>query len=141
MRSIEKGPVHGTAVALAGRGLLILGPSGAGKSGLALTLLSMGADLVADDRVILSDRGGRVVMSAPDALADRIEARGLGILRSPTRPAPLALVADLGVPFGARLPAEEEMLVLQCRIPLIRAGDLPNLAPALRLLLTAGRSD
>ena len=49
--------LHATTVALAGQGVLILGPSGSGKSGLALQLMAMGAELVADDRTIVTARG------------------------------------------------------------------------------------
>ena len=45
--------LHASAVALDGRGALLLGASGAGKSGLALRLMALGARLVADDRVLL----------------------------------------------------------------------------------------
>ena len=42
--------LHGSCVAVEGRGVLIVGPSGAGKSSLALALMALGAELVADDR-------------------------------------------------------------------------------------------
>ena len=41
--------LHASTVAIAGRGLLILGASGAGKSALALSLIALGAMLVADE--------------------------------------------------------------------------------------------
>ncbi len=53
--------VHATAVALAGRCVLLLGPSGAGKSDLALRLLDRGWRLVADDRVVLTVENGAAV--------------------------------------------------------------------------------
>ena len=49
--------LHATCVAVDGRGLLILGPSGSGKSALALQLIALGAQLVADDRTRVSRRG------------------------------------------------------------------------------------
>lgn len=88
--------VHGTTVEIAGQAVLIRGPSGSGKSDLALRLIDGGAQLVADDQTELSPRDGRLVASAPAALAGMIEARGLGILRLPHRAwAPVLLVADL----------------------------------------------
>ena len=45
--------VHATCVAVNGKGVLIVGASGSGKSTLALQMLAMGAELVADDQVIL----------------------------------------------------------------------------------------
>ncbi|MEO1532556.1 MAG: serine kinase, partial [Pseudomonadota bacterium] len=52
-------PLHASAVALGERGLLILGPSGAGKTRLALELVALGAELVADDRVIVEAHEGQ----------------------------------------------------------------------------------
>jgi hypothetical protein len=43
--------LHGTCVAIRGRGVLLLGPSGAGKSDLALRLIDRGAALVGDDGI------------------------------------------------------------------------------------------
>jgi len=43
--------VHGSCVAWAQGGILLLGPPGGGKSDLALRLLGRGAVLVADDQV------------------------------------------------------------------------------------------
>ena len=62
------------------RGALITGPSGAGKSDLALRLIEAGFSLVADDRTLLWTSGGRVYGRAPEAIAGKIEARGLGIV-------------------------------------------------------------
>jgi len=88
--------VHGTAVAINGKGVLLLGDAGAGKSDLALRLIDRGARLVADDRVDLVHEGGRIVMSAPGAIAGLLEVRGLGIFRlEPAAPAPLALAVRL----------------------------------------------
>ncbi len=95
--------VHGSCVALAGRGVLLLGASGAGKSDLALRLIHDGARLVADDRVVLTMKGGRVTASAPTTIAGLIEVRALGIVKLPARTAPLALAVQLGRE-GARLP-------------------------------------
>ena len=64
--------LHGSAVALEGRGLLILGASGTGKSALALRMMAHGARLVADDRVVLARRGDALIASAPPALRGTI---------------------------------------------------------------------
>jgi HPr kinase/phosphorylase len=98
--------VHGTCVALKGRGVLLLGDSGAGKSDLALRLIHDGARLVADDRVVLTMKQGKLIASAPTSIAGLIEVRGLGIVKLPARPAPLALAVQLGRE-GPRLPGEE----------------------------------
>lgn len=77
-------------------GVLLLGKSGAGKSDLALRLIARGARLVSDDRTDLSLVRGRLVASAPKAIAGLLEVRGVGIVKM-ARPQPTAvsLVVDL----------------------------------------------
>jgi serine kinase of HPr protein (carbohydrate metabolism regulator) len=65
------------------RGVMIEGASGAGKSDLALRALDLGFRLVADDRVVVFLSRGRLFGRAPRPLEGLIEARGVGILRSP----------------------------------------------------------
>ena len=65
--------VHATAVAVGLKGVLLLGPSGSGKSDLALRLIDQGARLVADDQVVLSRNGARLIANAPPALAGKID--------------------------------------------------------------------
>lgn len=98
--------VHGTALRLRGRGILLRGPSGSGKSSLALSVLrraeaaGVDAALVADDQVFLTRDGDRLRAHAPAALVGLIELRGIGIL--PERHVPetfVELVVDL-VPRG-----------------------------------------
>jgi serine kinase of HPr protein (carbohydrate metabolism regulator) len=109
--------VHGTAVAIDGRAVLLRGPSGAGKSDLALRLIDTGARLVADDQVELRRAGGRVLVKAPAAIAGLMEVRGVGILQlEPLPEAALAMCVDL-VPS-----AEVE------RLPEIRCEDVLGLA-------------
>lgn len=113
--------VHGTAVAIDGRAVLLRGPSGAGKSDLALRLIAGGACLVADDQVLLSRSGGNVVARAPASISGLIEVRGIGLLRvEPLAQALLELIADL-VPSGDidRLPEARFETVLGIDIPLI----------------------
>ncbi|MDD3447254.1 MAG: HPr kinase/phosphatase C-terminal domain-containing protein [Zavarzinia sp.] len=88
--------LHGTCVALEGKGVLLRGPSGAGKSDLALRLIERGARLVADDQVVLTRKGDSLLATAPSALAGLMEVRGLGILRfEALAEVLLALVVDL----------------------------------------------
>ena len=63
--------MHASCVAVQGKGVLILGPSGAGKSSLALQLMALGADLVADDRTEISVQNGAAIARSPDKRACR----------------------------------------------------------------------
>lgn len=132
---IHQGPVHGTAVAVGGRGFLILGPSGAGKSGLALQMIALGAELVADDQVNLIRREAAVLLSAPAALSGLIEARGVGLLTVPTRPeVELQCVVDLATDPETRMPHPQHVHVLERRIDLINGRNVPNLSFVLMIL-------
>lgn len=137
---INESPAHGTAIAVDGRGLLIVGASGSGKSGLALELIALGATLVSDDRVKLTTHAGAVEMSASESIAGLIEARHIGILHCPpSPPVLLTLIVDLSSRHAARLPQGESLTVLDVEIPLIRGRDVPNLAAALMVTLRHGR--
>jgi serine kinase of HPr protein (carbohydrate metabolism regulator) len=76
-------PVHGTALVLADRGVLIRGSSGSGKTALALELLARAnaaglyAALVCDDQVLVSARNGRLVGRTAVAIAGLVEVHGL----------------------------------------------------------------
>lgn len=67
-------------MAIGGLGVLIEGPSGAGKSDLSLRLIDRGARLVSDDYTLVTRRGGALLASAPEAIAGKMEVRGLGIV-------------------------------------------------------------
>ena len=73
--------VHASCIAVDGIGVLLRGPSGCGKSDMALRLIDVGADLVADDRTDLALRDGAVWASAPAEIAGLMEVRGVGVLR------------------------------------------------------------
>lgn len=116
----ERGYIHGNALALGEKGLLLRGPSGAGKSALTLALIARFeaqgdfARLVADDRVRLEALGGRLVARPHPAIAGVIEIRGAGLLRLPYESCcMLRGVIDVAAP-GAnppRLPEEAEKSV------------------------------
>lgn len=133
--------IHATAVALdAARGVLLLGPSGAGKSSLALRLMALGAQLVADDRVELSVEGGALVARAPAALSGMIEARGAGILRAtPLAQAQLVLAVDLACEETERLPPAREIAFLGVALPLVLRLQHGHLEAVLLQWLKGGR--
>jgi serine kinase of HPr protein (carbohydrate metabolism regulator) len=95
--------IHASCVAIGNRGVLLLGPSGSGKSDIALQLIDAGAALVADDRTILSVRGGTLWAKAPAAIKGLIEIRGVGIVQLPSR-------ASIKLALAVRLGREEERL-------------------------------
>jgi HPr kinase/phosphorylase len=133
---------HATAVAHAGRGVLILGRSGAGKSALALELLARGAALVADDRVIVQRDGAALIARAPEALSGRIEARFVGLLNAtPAGPVPLALIVDLDQDETERLPPHRSRKILGNALPLLHNVGKSHFAAAILQYLVAGRSD
>jgi HPr kinase/phosphorylase len=132
---------HGTTVALAGRGVLIIGPSGSGKSALALTLMALGAELVADDRTRLwvDGRPAQVWADAPPQLPALIEARGMGLL--PARrhgPVPLLAVADMGRHEPARLPEPRFAEILGHDIVLFHGAENAHFAYGLVQFLKMG---
>ncbi|MGE0650627.1 MAG: HPr kinase/phosphorylase [Alphaproteobacteria bacterium] len=134
--------IHATCIALGEIGVLLRGPSGSGKSDLALRLIDSGARLVADDRVCLARRDGRVVASAPAPLRGLIEVRGLGIVRlGDDRLAdvvPVALVCDLVPgPEVERLPEPVQAEFFGLCLPRIALAPFETATPA-KLRLAAG---
>jgi serine kinase of HPr protein (carbohydrate metabolism regulator) len=94
--------VHGTCVAYGAHAALLRGSSGSGKSDLALRFLALAPDgdmaprLIADDQVVVEEQGGTLTVSAPDALAGKLEVRGLGITTLPhAEQAKLVLIVNL----------------------------------------------
>ncbi len=92
--------VHGAAVRLGGKGVLLLGPSASGKSDLALRLIDVGASLIADDQVRLEVRNDRLYAGPHARLKGLINLRGIGILRLPFEEGGLDLAVDLISPEG-----------------------------------------
>ena len=132
--------IHGTAVARGGRGVLILGASGAGKSALALELMALGADLVADDAVLLQKSGAGVCMRAPESIAGCIEARGVGLITvKPIVSAGLAFIVDLDKTEVSRLPRPHFRHILNVKIRLIHGKGQVGLGPVMWCLLGGGR--
>ena len=125
--------LHASAVAVDGRGLLILGEDGAGKTTLSLEMIVLGARLVADDRVAVApDGAGGLRLDAPEGLAGLAELRGFGLIRlPPAGPTQLVLIADLDRSETERLPNLRDRAAT---LP----GDLP--ATAAPVMLCKGRA-
>jgi HPr kinase/phosphorylase len=85
--------VHATTIQLGAHGVMLLGDSGSGKSDLALRLIAEGALLVSDDQTNVTILNNRMIASAPETIAGRIEARGLGVLPAPQAEAAIVRLA------------------------------------------------
>ena len=75
--------VHGTAIALEDKGVLLIGPSGSGKSDLALRLIDSGATLISDDQTICQRRNDEIFLFPHKKINGLIEVRGVGIIKVP----------------------------------------------------------
>ncbi|MEL6647548.1 MAG: HPr kinase/phosphatase C-terminal domain-containing protein [Pseudomonadota bacterium] len=140
MSSKHRDIVHASCVAVQGRAAMITGASGAGKSALALQLIALGAELVADDRTELWREGDQVWADAPDRLRGLIEAREVGILKlAPAGAHPLAVVIDMDTPETERLPAHHAMQLSGLPIPVLRKSELPHFPAAIMTYLRGQR--
>lgn len=117
--------VHATTIAKWRSGLwcgvLLFGGSGSGKSDLALRAIQHGWRLISDDYSLVWRSGDGLWAKAPDAIVNRIEARGLGILPEPAicfAKAMLAVKCETG--SVERLPEPEVVQVDGVAIPCVR---------------------
>ncbi len=132
--------LHATCVAFEGRGVLITGPAGAGKSELGLSLIGLGAVLIADDLTPVSRRADALFAHRPPRLAGVIEARGIGLLRVAHQPqARLDLLVDLSRRESERLPHNHVRELLGLPIDTIFRVDGASFPVAIRALVTGGR--
>ena len=135
--------IHGTCVLVSGIGVLLRGASGSGKSDLALRMIDAGARLIADDRVELHMEQGRLMATAPAALAGLLEIRGVGILPVPTAAeAEVRLVVDLAPRDRVeRLPEPETAPLLDASVPRLSLCPFDASTPAkLRLAAMAAKA-
>ena len=132
--------IHASAVALNGAAVCICGGSGSGKSALALQLMAMGCDLVADDGCRIWRDGPALWLDTPDTIRDRIEARGVGILNADAvGPSQLALWVDLDQVETHRLPPKREKVCLGVSRPILHNMQAQHFAAAILQYLKAGR--
>ena len=111
--AVHNSAVHGSALVIGDAGILVRGASGAGKSSLVLRLIAAAraegrfARLVADDRVVLSLRHGRILMRSPAVTRGLIEIRGGGLAKiEHLDGAVLRLIVNID-PDAPRYPDEE----------------------------------
>jgi HPr kinase/phosphorylase len=132
--------IHGNCVAVQSAAVLIIGASGSGKSALALQLMAMGGELVADDRVHVRRREGILVASCPSAISGKIEARGVGILAvNPRQYCIVRLVVDLNSQEDQRLPPLRKYTLLGLDIDLLHGSKLAHFPAAVCQYLKGGR--
>ena len=129
--------IHASCVALHGKALLITGPSGSGKSSLALRLIALGAELVADDRTVLELKGEALSAVAPENIAGLIEARGVGLIQiaHPAGPCEVKAVVDMGTSEEERLPNRHSHNYLGVSLPCLHNADSPHFAAAVLLYM------
>ena len=134
--------LHGTAVALDGRGCLITGKAATGKSTLAFEMIALGAVLIADDRVNVTRTGQDVILSAPPRIAGLMEARGVGLVRMPHRDGVvLEVIADLDQAPGERMPVRSTRSLLGAPYPVIVLGGRTGRASILMAIMRYGLTD
>ncbi|MEM9228665.1 MAG: HPr kinase/phosphatase C-terminal domain-containing protein [Pseudomonadota bacterium] len=136
-----QGLMHASCVAVGDRAALITGTSGSGKSTLALQLIGLGAILVTDDQVQLTQREDTLHASPPPDLSGLIEVRHLGLLRLNYQAwGRVVLVTDLETPLDVpRLPQVRKTLITDVCLPLIPGKNHPNLAHVILACLRYGR--
>lgn len=106
---------------------------------MALRLIDAGWRLVADDYSHVWVSGGALYACAPDRIAGRIEARGLGILDEATRPvARVSLLVDCVHLPPERLPEPAFETVADLRLPRL-VLDVRPASAALTLALAIDR--
>ncbi len=134
----SSGPtIHGSAVLVGNRAVLIRGPSGAGKSRLAFDLILAGRSrqlpvttLVGDDRLFVTPlHDGLLVRPAPE-LEGMIEIRGFGIRRCAfVAEAQVGLVIDLEAPDAERLPPPKALRTTILGVDLARIPVAATFSP------------
>jgi serine kinase of HPr protein (carbohydrate metabolism regulator) len=129
--------IHGSAVLVGDRAVLIRGPSGAGKSRLAFDLMLAGgsglipaATLIGDDRLCLEPVRDHLLVRPPPELEGLIEIRGLGIRRTAfVAEAPVGLVIDLAASDAERLPPANALQTTILGVELARIPIAPGFSP------------
>lgn len=132
--------LHATAVAVNHKAAVIMGASGSGKSTLALAMISRGATLICDDQIWLGTSAGVLTASTVDAIAGKIEMRGVGIANAPfVTNIAVGLFVDLDTEESMRLPPARSYDILGQKAPLYNRIKGDHFADALMQILKFGR--
>lgn len=135
--ALQTSGLHATTVAFgADRGVVLTGASGSGKSALALQLMALGAQLVADDRTRLHRQDNRLMATSPPNLSGLIEARGVGLIRVKVLPeATLVLAIDMDRVEPHRLPPPQIRSWLGIVLPLLHKVEHGHFPAAILLYI------
>lgn len=148
MMAADDSTIHASAVLVGAKAVLIRGPAGSGKSQLAWNLLTAAAQgvlpfarLVADDRVHVENRAGRLLARPPQVLAGMIEIHGLGIRQVAFEAlAVVGMVLDLDAADASRHPEIGSTVIAGVTLPrLAVAAGMAPLPMALAALRTPPR--
>lgn len=142
--------LHGTVIALGSVAVIIRGAPGSGKSDLALRCLGIAptalvpcpAQLVSDDRAVVTRQGQRLLVEAPPTIRGKLEIRGLGIVDVPCASrCTLVLAADLTTPDKVeRLPdPPPQTEIMGVSVALMHLAPFEASAP-LKLLVALSQS-
>jgi len=147
MMAADDRTIHASAVLVGAKAVLVRGPAGSGKSQLVWNLLTAAAQgilpfarLVADDRVHVENRSGRLLARPPQALAGMIEIHGLGIRRLEFEVlAAVGMVVDLAAADASRHPEKNAASTVIAGITLPRLAVAAGMT-ALPVVLAALRA-
>ena len=133
--------VHSSSVELDGKAVLIKGESGSGKSSLALKLIMLGANLIADDQTVIFMKRNNVFLRTPETLPRCLEIRRVGLINVPfCSEAELKLVVDLSKSETERLPNSKntKINILGYSFPFYRFQGIMDPANSIYALLKFG---
>lgn len=142
--------VHAGGVVWRGKTRLFVGRQGAGKTTCCLTLVRLGADLLADDHLLLRRRNGATLVSGEDRLLRLTRPTALhfypdGLPDTPIHPGKIEIVHPPSSAAGLDHPIDEIYLTsvatsFQC-LPVSRAQALLALIEQLRYAIRIGHPD
>lgn len=92
---------HGTALYWNGHGIILTGPPCCGKSTLAMALINHGAELIADDQILISKKNDEWIATCPGPIRNQIFLRDQGIMHIPARDS-----STIDFIFSSSLPAD-----------------------------------
>ena len=133
--------LHATCVDVEGAGILIVGRSGSGKSSLAVSLLALGASLVADDQCELMFQNNGFLITKPPSLPSNIEIRGIGLISVPViTDTSLCWVVNMDETEKERMPNPKFTEINGYKVPTIFGKNVDDLASRIYVLVKSVKS-